>query len=304
MVSRFAQSSEIFSAPFATINKQLLAITDQNQLIDHREINEKRFGEWFNRISCNRSFYGARFWEYPFAILAADLRPGLKCADIGCGTTPFTPYLCEIAGKENVTGIDPDYVAGEDEERHLSFGARKSHIGKFGFQFFQSDFTQLPVPDNSFDRVFCISVLEHIDDPKIKARGLREMARIVKPGGKLIMTFDTGIEMLFNPPLSITSLTGLIPDDKIDLRWPEKRFVKYEGGATIDVFGLALEKPDNEVFADYDQTSRIPANKITDKYADLAHWYNVPYNHILKLNDLEKPMGTLRVWLKQLLGKY
>jgi ubiquinone/menaquinone biosynthesis C-methylase UbiE len=303
MISRFAQSHEIFSDAFASINERLLEITNQNNLIDHREVNQQRFSDWFSKIRCEKSFYGARFWEYPFAILAGDLKSGMTCADIGCGTTPFTAYLCEIAGKNNVTGYDPDYIAEDTAERHLSFGARKSHIEKFGFHFVQNNFTQLDCPDNFFDRVFCISVLEHIDDPEIKAKGLQEMARILKPGGKLIMTFDTGLEMTFNPPLKIIELTGLVPDDTLDLRWPEKRFVDY-GSSNIDVFGLVLEKPTGEIYLDYKATKKIPAYTAAKKYVDASNWFNVSYTSVLMMNDLKRPWGTIRFLLKRLLNKY
>lgn len=303
MLSKFAEAGDIFTPPFWAINKRLLEITEKYQLIDHRDINEKRFSHWFHQIENTRTFYGSRFWEYPFAILAAELQPGLRCADIGCGTTPFTPYLCELVGKENVSGFDPDYVTLEEESRHLSFGARKSHVEQFGFSFFKNDFVRLEAPDNSFDRVFCISVLEHIEDSKVKQQGLQEMVRILKPGGKLIITFDTGIEMPFNPPLKIIELTGLIPDDGLNLKWPEFRFVDY-GESCIDVFGLVLQKPKGEIYADYKKTKKIPAYSATQKYVKLANWFNVSYESILMLKDLEKPIGTLKFLAKRILNRY
>jgi SAM-dependent methyltransferase len=303
MVSKFAEAEDINRTEFSNINKRLLQITDENNLIDHREINLQRFSNWFPSIECKRSFYGSRFWEYPFAILAADLHNGLRCADIGCGSTPFTPYLCEVVGKENVTGFDPDYVSEDEEHRHLSFGARKSHIEKFGFDFKQNDFIKLDAADNSFDRVFCISVLEHVEDSRIKQQGLQEMARILKPGGKLIITFDTGLDLILNPPLQIVELSGLIPDSGIDLRWPIKRFVNY-GTNCVDVFGLILTKPNGDIFSDYDMTTKIPAYTANARYVKRANWFNIPYNGVMKINDLEKPLGLLRVGIKKLLKRY
>lgn len=48
-----------------------------------------------------------------------------------------------------------------------------------------SDITAIPEPDESFDAIMCIEVLEHLPDP-IKA--LRELARLLKFGGLLIIT--------------------------------------------------------------------------------------------------------------------
>ena len=48
-----------------------------------------------------------------------------------------------------------------------------------------SDIVNIPEPDASFDAVMCIEVLEHVPDP---IRALRELARLLKPGGTLIIT--------------------------------------------------------------------------------------------------------------------
>ncbi|HEY4503958.1 MAG TPA: methyltransferase domain-containing protein [Candidatus Paceibacterota bacterium] len=48
-----------------------------------------------------------------------------------------------------------------------------------------SDIIKIPVPDKSFDAILCVEVFEHISEP---ALAVREFARIVKPGGKVIIT--------------------------------------------------------------------------------------------------------------------
>lgn len=48
-----------------------------------------------------------------------------------------------------------------------------------------SDIINIPRPDNSFDAIMCIEVLEHIPDAKA---ALAEFARLLKPGGRLILT--------------------------------------------------------------------------------------------------------------------
>lgn len=48
-----------------------------------------------------------------------------------------------------------------------------------------SDITSIPVEDNSFDNVLCIEVIEHVPAP---IEALRELARVLRPGGKLILT--------------------------------------------------------------------------------------------------------------------
>ena len=48
-----------------------------------------------------------------------------------------------------------------------------------------SDITSIPSPDASFDVILCTEVLEHVPDP---VAGLKEMCRLVKPAGQIILT--------------------------------------------------------------------------------------------------------------------
>ena len=47
------------------------------------------------------------------------------------------------------------------------------------------DITEIPEPDESFDAVMCIEVFEHLPEP---VNALRELVRLTKPGGSLILT--------------------------------------------------------------------------------------------------------------------
>jgi len=52
-----------------------------------------------------------------------------------------------------------------------------------------SDITAIPVPDGTFDVVLCTEVLEHVPEP---IEALREFSRILKPGGRLLLTAPLG----------------------------------------------------------------------------------------------------------------
>jgi ubiquinone/menaquinone biosynthesis C-methylase UbiE len=48
-----------------------------------------------------------------------------------------------------------------------------------------SDICDIPVPNGSFDAVLCAEVLEHLPDPQ---RALGELSRVLRPGGRLLLT--------------------------------------------------------------------------------------------------------------------
>ncbi|MEI6515997.1 MAG: class I SAM-dependent methyltransferase [bacterium] len=234
---------------FQTINVIMSSLNREFDLPDHLDLNGERY-PWSTTLFGQPQIYASRLWEFPFAIQEADLSPGMTCADIGCGRTPFTIYLDRIA-RCKVTGFDPDVF--ETGDRHKAFGVPQEFIQRTGLTIKRSGMDQIDVPDNFFDRVFCISVIEHVEALTAR-KGIREMARILKPGGRLILTMDVE---LFNTlseadPLSLVWESGLFPCKSLDLQWPEKRFGNsYSKGRSADVFGLVLEKRDYRIERQY-----------------------------------------------------
>lgn len=59
-----------------------------------------------------------------------------------------------------------------------------------------SDITTIPAPDASFDAILCSEVLEHVPEP---THALDEFTRLLKPGGKLILTAPFGSNVHMAP---------------------------------------------------------------------------------------------------------
>jgi SAM-dependent methyltransferase len=67
-----------------------------------------------------------------------------------------------------------DYLIRDDEERHPEAGWRIAHA------------YDIPFEDGAFDVCFSLYVLEHLVYPEV---ALREMVRILRPGGRLVLVF-------------------------------------------------------------------------------------------------------------------
>lgn len=111
-----------------------------------------------------------------------DVRGCRRILDAGCGNGRYTRFLLREA--------DPDaLVMAFDYSQQMLHRARRRLAGD-RVTFVAADLTRLPYADAVFDAAVCGWVLEHLPDPQ---PGLRELARVLRPGGKLLLlaTEDT-----------------------------------------------------------------------------------------------------------------
>jgi len=102
------------------------------------------------------------------------LRPGGSALDVACGSGKLTAELAKIAG-------DAGRVVGLDFSPQMLDVARRNHPR---LEFMQGDAVSLPFDDASFDASSIAFGLRNLADP---IRGLREMLRVVKPGGRAVV---------------------------------------------------------------------------------------------------------------------
>ncbi|HMJ24899.1 MAG TPA: class I SAM-dependent methyltransferase [Pyrinomonadaceae bacterium] len=246
LYSKFAVVDDLKSPEYASIIKDLDQLNTRYELSDHTELNASRY-PWSVGMLSQPAFYAARLWEYPFAILTADLEPGMKVADIGCGMTAFTIYLKDHA-RCDIVGVDPDVF--ESGTKYYAHGVSREFTDRTGLKIVKGEFDQIPLPSDSQDRVFCISVMEHVP-PDVRRRGMQEIARILKPGGKAILTVDVSMWFELNRPLDLIWESGLTLVEPADLRWPVQRFGMFDSKQPADVFGMTLLKEDRQIETQY-----------------------------------------------------
>lgn len=130
----------------------------------------------------------SRQWEYPFVYSRAQqlvqFEPRLKILDAGSGVT-FFPYLLN-ARFDDVSIYCCDY-----DETLSSIFKQINHGEDKAVEFLSTDLRELPYENESFDMVYCISVLEHTDDYE---EIIEKFYKILKPGGTLIVTFDISLD--------------------------------------------------------------------------------------------------------------
>lgn len=245
--TRFATLEEVKTPQFRKINKELNNISVKYHLPDHSKVNRERY-PWSSAMLSKPEYYAARLWEYPFAITSANIRKGMYCVDVGCGMSPFLSYLKENINCQTI-GIDPDFF--ESGLKNIAFGINQEYLKKTNIAVIKSGMEDIPLPDNSVDRVFCISVIEHVSID-IARRGAQEMARILKPGGRLIFTFDVNIYSELSRPLDVIWETGLLFYGKVNLKWPLKRLgIFCDGKQPADVLGVTLYKDPYKIHSQY-----------------------------------------------------
>ena len=106
------------------------------------------------------------------------IRPGASVLEIGCGNGVDATILAGMAGPEGrVTGIDVSSTM-------LASARAREGAGSPAPGYLLCDASNLAFLDNSFDAVRADRVLQHTNDPAVV---LREMARVTRPKGKIVV---------------------------------------------------------------------------------------------------------------------
>jgi SAM-dependent methyltransferase len=124
----------------------------------------------------------SRYLELPAARREVGARPGERVLDLA------SPKLLAVAlARAGVRVTSVDELASEVEAWRRLAGTVPNLLFEVG------DGRSLSYGDATFDHAYSLSVLEHIVEPGDE-QALRELARVVKPGGRVFLTLPYGIE--------------------------------------------------------------------------------------------------------------
>ncbi|MGW6791078.1 class I SAM-dependent methyltransferase [Streptomyces chartreusis] len=144
---------------------------------DHTHVQEffsARAADWDGRFPDDGPAYAA-------AVAELGLREGARVLDAGCGTGRALPPLRDAVGPSGV-------VLGADLTPAMLEAAARAGRDADG-QLLLADVAALPVRSESLDTVFAAGLIAHLPNP---AENLRELARVVRPGGTLALFHPIG----------------------------------------------------------------------------------------------------------------
>ncbi|MFC5803210.1 class I SAM-dependent methyltransferase [Streptomyces formicae] len=144
---------------------------------DHTHVQEffgARAADWDARFPDDGPAYAA-------GVAALGLRPGDAALDAGCGTGRALPALREAVGPAGT-------VVGADLTLEMLTAAARAGRDRAG-ALLLADVARLPLRSGALDAVFAAGLIAHLPQP---AENLRELARVVRPGGRLALFHPIG----------------------------------------------------------------------------------------------------------------
>jgi ubiquinone/menaquinone biosynthesis C-methylase UbiE len=187
---------------------------------------------------------------YQSLLHEAELLPGDRVLDLGCGSgTHFGWIAAQIGPEGSLVGYDddPEHLRLAEERRRTATWAAQVELQ-------QGSLHQLPFADASFDAVWCAGTLQYEADP---IGAIREMVRVVRPGGKVAVQDVEMHTMLLGPMPDelLIALKDCLPRGATGVRAGRNAFVDWFVGHKLR--GYLLQAGLREVRGDVRQRQYV-----------------------------------------------
>ena len=154
----------------------------------HIQMNEAMWDKWAEADTLDNNGRLSRILraDQSKVISLLNIHPNVHFLEIGCGTGWA---VGQVANLVNGKGL----FYGVDLSPKMIEKAKNNFSGKDNFRFIQANSESIPLDDNFFNIIICTNSFHHYLNPD---KALKEMARLLKKGGKLFLldpTADTWI---------------------------------------------------------------------------------------------------------------
>ncbi|MCE1246919.1 MAG: class I SAM-dependent methyltransferase [Firmicutes bacterium] len=171
-----------------------------NTLAGRRFIKEPEWKEIHQVMAGESPLEHRKYWEYTQAVYGLSklgmLGENRDLLGVASGHEAPLYYLSNHCRSVTATDIYDGFFAVEkDGEANPEVLAEPDKYAPFAYRkdklkFMRMNALELKFPDNSFDAVFSLSSVEHFGGEEQYGRAMKEMARVIKPGGIVAITTE------------------------------------------------------------------------------------------------------------------
>lgn len=191
-----------------------------------------------------------RRWEYVAAIAFSNIlsaKRDVVILEAGAGVSVFTPFLA-MAGF-NVHCFDTGHMPARTQ-RDIDRGV-SDRVTEYDM-----DMRDILFLENTFDYVFCISAIEHVNAGRFATepgdhgdeKAMAELARVLKPGGTMFLTTDYA-ERYYPPPGLWDTGSHRIYDEARIRSLVQEAGLQFSGGTEFDMDWSTLKKIEPKGYA-------------------------------------------------------
>jgi ubiquinone/menaquinone biosynthesis C-methylase UbiE len=188
-------------------------MSDQTYISETQQYFQRVMDDWRPKMDVEHPYAQNRVWLRTYHALrrwirAHDLEHG-RVLEIGCGTGLLQHLVPRYVGTDLAT-------------------TSAAYMQK---PFCACSATRLPFDDNTFDGLWTVWVLEHIDQPE---QMLAEMRRVVKPGGTIFLSAAYAVDSWVSQGIHKRPFRDLSPRQRLTkLTIPVRRSAPYKIGRTL-----------------------------------------------------------------------